>query len=179
VGAQSGGVVRILAVCGSLQTNSANLTLLKTAADVAPPGVEVVIFDGLRYLPHFNPDLEASGPPPAEQEWRRALGECDAILIACPEYGFSLPGSLKNGIDWVIGSGELERKIVATTAAVPAVERGRHGLKALADTLGAVSARLVGGTPIAKGPMFDAEVEALVQALVHEVRASARTTETS
>jgi NAD(P)H-dependent FMN reductase len=177
VSAQSGGVVRILAVCGSLQSHSANLTLLKTAAAAAPPGVEVVIFDGLRHLPHFNPDLEASGPPPPVQEWRRALSECDAILVASPEYGFSLPGSLKNGIDWVIGSGELERKIIATTAAVPAVERGRRGLRALADTLGAVSARLVGGEPIAKGPTFDAEVQALLQALVREVRASAGTTE--
>ena len=61
--------------------------------------------------------------------WRRALAESDAVLIATPEYGFSLPGVLKNGIDWVIGSGELEGKVVAITAAVPAPERVVAGCK--------------------------------------------------
>jgi NAD(P)H-dependent FMN reductase len=79
-----------------------------------------------------------------------------------------LPGALKNAIDWVIGSGELEGKLVAITAAVPAVERGRLGLKALRDTLGAVSARIVGGEPIARGPAFDEKVTSLVRALVNE-----------
>jgi len=55
------------------------------------------------------------------------LSASDAVLIASPEYGFSLPGALKNAIDWVIGSGELEGKVVAITAAVPGPERGRRG----------------------------------------------------
>ncbi|HEV8244265.1 MAG TPA: NADPH-dependent FMN reductase, partial [Polyangiaceae bacterium] len=118
-------MVRILAISGSLQERSANLELLRIAAASAPPGVEVVLFDGLRHLPHFNPDLEAPEAPPAVQEWRRALSQSDALLIASPEYGHSLPGALKNGIDWLIGSGELEQKLVAITAAVPALERGR------------------------------------------------------
>src|SRR5437870_1396517 len=101
--------MRILAICGSLQARPANLALLRSAAANAPAGVEVVLFDGLRDLPHFNPDLEPEGapPPPAVAAWRRALAESDGVLIATPEYGFSLPGALKNGIDWTIGSGEL------------------------------------------------------------------------
>jgi chromate reductase len=162
-------VARILAVCGSLQAGSANLGLLRTAAASAPEGVEVVLFDGLRDLPHFNPDLEASAPVPAAQAWRRAIAESDALLIASPEYGFSLPGALKNGIDWVIGSGELERKVVGITAAVNHIERGRGGLKALSDTLGAVSARMVGGRPIVRGPTFESEVGALVREIVEEI----------
>jgi hypothetical protein len=79
-----------------------------------------VLFDGLRHLPHFNPDMELSGVPDSVRVWRQALAESDAVLVACPEYGFSLPGALKNGVDWVIGSGELEHKVVAITAAVPA-----------------------------------------------------------
>ncbi len=98
--------------------------------------------------------------------WRRALAASDAVLIATPEYGFSLPGVLKNGIDWVIGSGELERKVVAITAAVPAPDRGRRGLQALRDTLSAVRATIVGGEPIAKGPEHDRRVAALVRALI-------------
>jgi NAD(P)H-dependent FMN reductase len=95
--------VRILAVCGSLQAKSANLALLHAAVAVAPKGVEMILFDGLRHLPHFNPDTEE---PPAVRDWRKALAGSDAVLIASPEYGHSLPGALKNGIDWVIGSGE-------------------------------------------------------------------------
>lgn len=63
----------------------------------------MILFDGLRHLPHFNPDTEE---PPAVRDWRKALAGSDAVLIASPEYGHSLPGALKNGIDWVIGSGE-------------------------------------------------------------------------
>ena len=165
--------VRILAICGSLQAKSGNLELLRVATASAPPGVEIVRFDGLRALPHFDPDLEATaGAPPSVVEWRRALAESDALLVASPEYGHSLPGVLKNAIDWVIGSGELERKIVAVTAAVPQPERGRRGLDALKQTLGAVSAVIVGGDPIARGASFEADVAALVRALVEAVRGS-------
>jgi NAD(P)H-dependent FMN reductase len=158
--------MRILAISGSLQAKSGNLALLTAAAASVPAGVELVLFDGLRDLPHFNPDIEATGVPQSVKRWRQALAESDAVLIASPEYGFSLPGSLKNGIDWVIGSGELEEKVVAITAAVTAPERGRRGLQALRDTLSAVRATIVGGEPIPKGPEFDAQVAALVQALV-------------
>jgi NAD(P)H-dependent FMN reductase len=164
----------ILAICGSLQANSGNLALLKVAAASMPPGVELVFFDGLRNLPHFNPDIEANGVPESVTRWRHALGESDAVLIASPEYGFSLPGVLKNGIDWVIGSGELEQKVVAITAAVPGPERGRRGLQALRDTLSAVRATIVGGEPIPRGPGFEPHVAALVRALVDAVSAGTR-----
>lgn len=160
--------MRILAVCGSLQAKSGNRTLLETAAASAPEGVEVVLYDRLAELPHFNPDLENAAPE-SVLTLRRAIAESDAVLIASPEYGHSLPGSLKNAIDWLIGSGELERKIVAITAAVPGSERGRRGLSALAQTLGAVSATIVGGEPIVKGPEFERDVRALLDALVREV----------
>src|SRR6188768_1939806 len=158
--------MRILAISGSLQACSSNLALLQTAAASAPPGVEDVIFDGLRALPHFNPDLEVTEPPPAVKVWRQALAESDALLIASPEYGYSLPGALKNGIDWVIGSAELDRKIVAITACVSHSERGRRGLKALRDPLQAANAIIVGDEPIVRGPAFENEVAALLQVLV-------------
>ena len=158
--------MRVLAVCGSLQAKSGNLALLKTAAASMPPGVELVLFDGLRELPHFNPDLEATGLPESVTQWRLALTASDAVLIASPEYGFSLPGVLKNGIDWVIGSGELEQKVVAITAVVAGPERGRRGLQALRDTLSAVRATIVGGEPIAKGRVRDSARGASPQALV-------------
>jgi chromate reductase, NAD(P)H dehydrogenase (quinone) len=166
--------MKILAICGSLQRKSGNLALLTAAAASAPPEVDVVMFDGLRELPHFNPDLESSGAPESVIRWRRALSECDAVLIASPEYGFSLPGVLKNAIDWVIGSGELEGKVVAITAAVPAPERGRRGLQALRDTLSAVRVTIIGGEPIPPGPTRDRDVAQLVRALIAAVVAAPR-----
>jgi len=158
--------MRILGICGSLQAGSGNLALLHAAAASMPRGVELVLFDGLRELPHFNPDIEVDGVPESVTRWRLALAGSDAVLIASPEYGFSLPGALKNGIDWVISSGELERKVVAVTAAVAGPGRGRRGLDALRATLTAVRATIVGGEPIPRGPGLESEVAVLVRALV-------------
>jgi NAD(P)H-dependent FMN reductase len=158
--------MHVLSICGSLQQKSGNLTLLQTAARVAPAGVHVTLYDGLRELPHFNPDLEQSEPLPVVAALRAAVAGCDALLIASPEYGHSLPGVLKNAIDWLIGTGELEGKLVAITCAVPASERGRLGLKALADTLGAVSARIAFAEPIVRGSTLEAEVAAVLRTLL-------------
>jgi chromate reductase, NAD(P)H dehydrogenase (quinone) len=164
--------VRILGISGSLQRQSSNAMLLEVAASAVPAGVTLEIFDGLRHLPHFDPGIENEGSAPASvAALRRAVAECDALLIASPEYGHSLPGSLKNAIDWLIGSGELESKLVAVTAAVPAKERGQRGLKALRDTLAAVSARIVGGEPLVRGPQFEQDVARLVATLVQAGRA--------
>jgi chromate reductase, NAD(P)H dehydrogenase (quinone) len=164
--------MKILAVCGSLKAQSANLALLRTAAQLAPPGVAVHLYDGLGELPHFNPDTEEQGLSPSVAQWRKALATSDAVLIAAPEYGHSLPGVLKNAIDWVIGSGELEGKLVALTASTPAPDRGRLGLGALRDTLRALSARIVGGDPITRGPEMTVAVGRLLDALIEQGRAS-------
>jgi NAD(P)H-dependent FMN reductase len=164
--------MKVLAICGSLQAESGNLALLRTAAALVPPGVDLVLFDGLGELPHFNPDIEASGVPESVARWRQALAASDAVLIASPEYGFSLPGVLKNAIDWVIGSGELEKKVVAITAAVAGPQRGRRGLEALHNTLSAVRATIVGGAePIAKGPGLESQVAAVLRTLLDEASA--------
>src|SRR5215831_16172490 len=154
--------MRIVAVCGSLQRQSSNLALLERASALAPEGVEFPIFDGLRDLPLFNPDEESSTNDPAVSAWRRVLAEADAVLIATPEYAHSLPGALKNAIDWVIGSNELYRKVVAITSAVAGGQRGRRGLAALEQTLRAVDATIVWNEPIARGPEMDAEISLLL-----------------
>lgn len=166
--------LRVLAVCGSLQARSANLTLLRRAAELAPPGVEVRLFEGLRDLPLFDPDLDTAGgaAPEPVRAWRAALASSDSLLIASPEYGHSLPGALKNAIDWLIGSGELEEKVVAVTASTPAPERGRLGLQALLVPLRAVRATVVGGEPIARGPEADAQLASLLQSLADAARSA-------
>src|SRR5215510_6213982 len=148
--------IRVLGIVGSLGARSSNLTLLETAASVAPEGIEVVLYAGLGNLPHFDPDVDPDDAPSAVRALRQAIAASDAVLIAAPEYGHSLPGVLKNAIDWLIGSGELERKVVAITASVPDSERGRRGLEALRQTLGAVRAVIVSDEPIVRGATSDA-----------------------
>jgi len=162
--------IRVLGIVGSLNARSSNLTLLETAASIAPDGIEVVLYTGLGDLPHFDPDLEPDDAPFAVRTLRQAIAASDAVLIAAPEYGHSLPGVLKNAIDWLIGSGELERKVVAITASVPSIERGRQGLAALRQTLGAVRAVMVSDEPIARGPTSEATIRDVLRRLADGVR---------
>lgn len=164
--------VRILGIVGSLGAKSSNLTLLETAASIAPEAIEVVLYTGLGDLPHFDPDIDPDDAPSAVRALRQAIAASDAVLIAAPEYGHSLPGVLKNAIDWLIGSGELERKVVAITASVPSVERGRQGLAALRQTLGAVRAVIVSDEPITRGSESEATIRDVLRRLVHGVRES-------
>jgi chromate reductase, NAD(P)H dehydrogenase (quinone) len=136
--------------------------------------MEVILYAGLGELPHFDPDVDPDDAPPAVRALRQAIAASDAVLIAAPEYGHSLPGVLKNAIDWLIGSGELERKVVAITAAVPSVERGRQGLAALRQTLGAVRAVIVSDEPIARGPTSEAIIRDVLRRLADEVRETRR-----
>lgn len=158
--------MRILGICGSLQTESSNLTLLRRAQALLPTPHTLEIFDGIGALPHFNPDLEGGPVPAAVRAWRAAIASSDALFIASPEYGHSLPGALKNAVDWVIGSGELETKLIAVTASTPGPGRGQRGLDALLQTLGAVRARVVGGEPIVRGDDSDALLGVLLDALI-------------
>jgi chromate reductase, NAD(P)H dehydrogenase (quinone) len=91
--------MRVLGVSGSLRRDSHNRRLLRAAADLLPPGVELVEFDGLKAIPPFDEDDEHD-PGPAVSAWRAALAEADVVLFATPEYNGSIPGVLKNAIDW-------------------------------------------------------------------------------
>src|SRR3954451_20680043 len=91
--------MRILGISGSLRRGSHNRRLLRAAGDALPPGAVLVAWDGLRELPPFDEDLETN-PPAAVQDFLGALSDADALLLATPEYNASLPGALKNALDW-------------------------------------------------------------------------------
>src|SRR3954464_10263081 len=91
--------MRILGISGSLRRGSHNRRLLRAAGEALPPGAVLVAWDGLRELPPFDEDLEAN-PPTVVQDFLDAIDEADALLIATPEYNASLPGALKNALDW-------------------------------------------------------------------------------
>lgn len=90
--------VRILGFAGSLRKGSYNKALLRAAGEVAPKGAEVRTFD-LEGIPPFSEDLE-SNPPSKVKDFKAEIEAADALLIVTPEYNFSMPGVLKNAIDW-------------------------------------------------------------------------------
>ncbi|MDQ2826677.1 MAG: NAD(P)H-dependent oxidoreductase, partial [Actinomycetota bacterium] len=136
--------MRIVAIAGSLQARSSNAALLRTAHRVASAGVEVVDAVSVGDVPPFNPDIERDGPPPAVVNALRAqIGSADGVLIASPEYAHSLPGVLKNALDWIVGSGELYGKAVAILCASPRPDGGAQGRGAIAQTLAAQGSTIV------------------------------------
>src|SRR5438445_7949550 len=92
--------MRVLGIPGSLRQDSLNKALLRTAAERLPGGVELETFDRLAEIPPFSEDAEAGPAPDAVRELREAIRAADAVLIATPEYNHSLPGQLKNALDW-------------------------------------------------------------------------------
>jgi chromate reductase len=93
-------MIRILGISGSLRRGSHNTSLLRAAASSLPSGVELEIYDGLATLPHYNEDLDTDPEPVPVAGLRAAIAGADGLLIATPEYNGSIPGVLKNAIDW-------------------------------------------------------------------------------
>jgi chromate reductase len=93
--------MRILAIAGSLRRDSHNARLLRHLAEQTPAGVELEIWDGLSSIPPYDEDLDVQPAPPAVAELRRAVADADGLLFATPEYNSSIPGVLKNAVDWV------------------------------------------------------------------------------
>ena len=91
--------VHVLGFSGSLRKGSYNTNLLRAAADLLPDGMTLEVFD-LAPLPLYNEDLRAAVYPPAVQAFRERLSAADALLIATPEYNYSIPAVLKNALDW-------------------------------------------------------------------------------
>ena len=99
LGTTTGHLV-VCGIAGSLRRGSYNRALLRAAQELAPPDVEIRIFDRMAEIPLYNHDVEAEGVPEPVQALKRAIGEADALLFATPEYNHGVPGVLKNAIDW-------------------------------------------------------------------------------
>src|SRR3974390_2953088 len=92
--------MRVLGISGSLREGSHNTALLRAAAMAAPAGVALELYQGLESLPHYNEDRDTELPPAQVVELRRLIANADAVLISTPEYNGSIPGALKNALDW-------------------------------------------------------------------------------
>ena len=138
--------MRVLGISGSLRRGSLNSALLRAAAERLPGGAELVEFDRLGEVPPYDEDVELAGTPAVVEELRQAVRDADAVLIATPEYNHSIPGQLKNALDWVsrpAGQSALN----GTPAAVIGASTGMFGAvwaqAELRKVLGALGGRVV------------------------------------
>jgi chromate reductase, NAD(P)H dehydrogenase (quinone) len=113
-------VTRILGISGSLRRGSHNTNLLRAAAEAAGPDVELELYDGLKEIPPYDEDDDIEARPLAVARLTSAIAAADAVLFATPEYNSSIPGQLKNAIDWIsrpIATNVLRNKPVAVVGA--------------------------------------------------------------
>ena len=94
------GEVNVLGICGSLRKGSYNRMLLRAAQEVAPEGMSITIYPTIGDIPLYDEDLRLAGEPEPVTRLKAAMRQADALLIATPEYNYSIPGVLKNAIDW-------------------------------------------------------------------------------
>ena len=161
--------MRILAVSGSLREGSFNTSLLRAALEAAPEGVELEIWEGLGELPLYGEDLEDDAPE-SVRRLREDWAAADAILFSTPEYNGSVPGGLKNAVDWA-SRPKLEAVLRNKPVAVVGASTGQFGAlwaqQDLKRILGIAGARVVGTEiPVARaderidneGRLLDGEV---------------------
>ena len=125
-------------------------------------------FMGLDQLPHFNPDQDDDNPPAAVVAFRREIGNADAVVICSPEYAHGVPGTLKNALDWLVGSGEIINKPVAI---INASGRSTFAHTQLIETLTVMSSRVVTSPTIAlDGRRIDEQAMIADTAIAHALR---------
>ncbi|GEM47019.1 NADPH-dependent FMN reductase [Deinococcus cellulosilyticus] len=145
--------LNILAVSGSLRKASSNSLLVQAIQHLAPAGVAIEVWDDLDALPHFNPDLDVEDAPRIEavQSWREKVKSADGVVLCTPEYAAGVPGSFKNALDWLVGSGDLADRPVAAISASPYPTAGEHAHTSLMLTLGMLGARVPEGAQLKIG----------------------------
>jgi chromate reductase len=179
--------MKILAVSGSLRAGSHNTSLLRAAAEAAPEGVEVELFEpsALADLPLYDQDLDDADVPEPVQRLRDEWGSADAILFSTPEFNGSVPGGLKNAVDWA-SRPRLEAALTNKTVAVVSASTGQFGgMWAQADLrkiLGIAGARVVGDElPVTRaqerfdneGRLLDGELFERLRLLLETIAAEA------
>lgn len=128
--------MKILAISGSSREASTNTALLKGMRELAPKDIDLRVFSRLDTLPIFSPDLEGDATPAAVRKFMGEVADCDGIIVSSPEYVRSIPGGLKNVIDWMVSRFEIIDKPIVL---VHASHRGDDMLVSLRLVLSTVS----------------------------------------
>ena len=137
--------MRVLGISGSLRRDSHNTELLRAAASLLPSGVEFELYDGLRDIPPYDQDEHEAGEHPAVTHLKERIAAADAVLFATPEYNHSIPGQLKNAMDWVsrpLADTPLKGKPVAVIGASTGMFGAVWAQAELRKVLGATGARV-------------------------------------
>jgi chromate reductase, NAD(P)H dehydrogenase (quinone) len=138
--------MRVLGISGSLRRESHNSALLRAAAERLPAGAELVPYEQLSEIPPYDEDVEMRDVPEPVAELRNAIHDADAVLIATPEYNHSIPGQLKNALDWAsrpAGKSALNGKPAAVIGASTGMFGAVWAQAELRKVLGATGGRVV------------------------------------
>ena len=173
--------MNILMLVGSLRADSWTARLTESTAGLLPTGAEAQVYDGLGDLPHYDQDLDTDQPPASVVAFRAAVERADGLVVATPEYNGSMPGVLKNAIDWASrprGASSLAEKPVAVISVSPSprgAQWAREEAEKVLRVAGAVPLEASLGVPsvhaaVVDGQIADQDVESalrdLMQALV-------------
>ena len=138
--------MKVLAISGSLRRDSYNTMLLRAAEELLPPELEFELYEGLKAVPAYDQDDDVQPGPESVEALRAAVAEADAILIATPEYNSSIPGFLKNALDWVsrpLATNAIRNKPVAVVGASTGAFGAVWAQAELRKSLAAMGARVV------------------------------------
>jgi chromate reductase, NAD(P)H dehydrogenase (quinone) len=139
--------MRVLGISGSLRRDSHNTKLLRAAATLLPPGAELELWEGLKAVPPYDGDDDAGEPRPwVLRSLDAAIRDADVVLFATPEYNHSIPGQLKNALDWLsrpLKTSPLRNKPVAVVGASTGLFGAVWSQAELRKVLGAIGARVV------------------------------------
>jgi chromate reductase len=177
--------MKVLGISGSLRADSHNTRLLVEAAPFLPADAELVLYDGLKDVPPYDEDDDVDPAPAGAAHFRAALADADAVLIATPEYNSSIPGVLKNALDWAsrpLATNPLRNKPVAVIGASTGMFGAVWAQAELRKVLAAIGARVVeaelavGQAAIkrADGRLLDDELAQQLSAGLETLVASAR-----
>lgn len=127
--------IKIFAITGSTRKNSSNYKILKYISEEIKDSFEVEIFENIDQLPHFNPDLDTKNLPEEVVSFRNKIEKADGVIICTPEYVFSLPGSLKNALEWCVSTTIFSNKKTGLITASASGEMGHEQLILIMKTL--------------------------------------------
>ena len=177
--------MKLLAISGSLRRDSYNTALLHEASEHAPAGVELELYEGLELLPPYNEDVDGDDAPAQAVRLRAAIASADGLLIATPEYNGSIPGQLKNAVDWAsrpVRTGAIWGKPVAVVGASTGSYGAAWGQADLRRSLGIAGARVLEvELPVARaqdrfdsqGHLLDEQLRERLDEIVRELAAAA------
>jgi NAD(P)H-dependent FMN reductase len=159
----------ILAICGSTRKQSANKDVISAINNMSQDILEISLYDGLTDLPFFNQDITDENTPNSVIALREAISKADGVLICTPEYVFSLPGVLKNALEWMVSTTVFSDKPTALITASSSGEKAHESLLLVMKTLGVKTNEelclLISGIKSKLNPQGEVIDEALVNKL--------------